>query len=124
MAAHAYGRPHVGYQGLMANALLTYTSSLGYVTELLSGDFNQPFGRSSHHQVWSEAMVVTPVVRGLLGIEVSDGGKRLRFAPQVPGDWDHVEARKVAVGKSKYDLTLKRLAGRMTINITRSVPSQ
>jgi len=122
MGAYAYGRPHVGYQALMANALLTYTSSLGYVTELLSGDFNQPFGRSSHHQVWSEAMVVTPVVRGLLGIEVSDGGKKLRFAPQLPADWDHVEARKVAVGKSKYDLTLQRSAGRLTINITHSGP--
>ena len=51
----------------MANALLTYQYALGYVTELLSGDFNAPFGRSSHHQVWSEAMVVTPLVRGLLG---------------------------------------------------------
>ena len=120
MGAYAYGRPHVGYQALMANAMLTYTSSLGYVTELLSGDFNQPFGRSSHHQVWSEAMVVTPVMRGLLGIEVSAGGKKLRFAPQLPADWDRAEARKVAVGKSKYDLTLQRLAGRLTINVTRS----
>jgi hypothetical protein len=102
----------------MANALLTYTSALGYVTELLSGDFNQPFGRSSHHQVWSEAMVVTPVVRGLLGIEVSAVGKKLRFAPQLPANWDHVEARRVAVGKSRYDLTLRQVAGRMTINIT------
>jgi len=122
VAAYAYGRPHVGYQALMANALLTYTSTLGYVTELLSGDFNQPFGRSSHHQVWSEAMVVTPVVRGLLGIEVSAGGKKLRFAPQLPANWDHVEARQVAVGTSKYDLTLERLAGRLTINITHSGP--
>jgi hypothetical protein len=120
MGAYAYGRPHVGYQALMANALLTYTSALGYVTELLSGDFNQPFGRSSHHQVWSEAMVITPVVRGLLGLEVSGGGKKLRFAPQLPANWDHVEARNVAVGKSRYDLTLQRLAGRLTINITRS----
>ena len=52
---------------VMANVLLTYQYALGYVTELLSGDFNAPFGRSSHHQVWSEAMVVTPLVRGLLG---------------------------------------------------------
>ena len=120
MGAYAYGRPHVGYQALMANALLTYTSSLGYVTELLSGDFNQPFGRSSHHQVWSEAMVVTPVMRGLLGIEVSDGGKKLRFAPQLPANWDRVGARNVAVGRSKYDLTLQRNAGRLKINVTRS----
>jgi glycogen debranching enzyme len=120
MGAYTYGRPHVGYQALMANALLTYTSSLGYVTELLSGDFNQPFGRSSHHQVWSEAMVVTPVVRGLLGIEVRGDGKKLRFVPQLPANWDHVEVRNVAVGKSKYDLTLQRLAGRLKINVTRS----
>ena len=124
MGAYAYGRPHVGYQALMANALLTYTSALGYVTELLSGDFNQPFGRSSHHQVWSEAMVVTPVVRGLLGIEVSAGGKKLRFAPQLPANWDHVEARQVAVGKAKYDLTLQRFAGRLKINITRAGASE
>ena len=70
MGAYRYGRPHVGYQALMANALLTFQGALGYVTELLSGDFNAPFGRSSHHQVWSEAMVVTPLVRGLLGLEV------------------------------------------------------
>jgi glycogen debranching enzyme len=122
MAAYAYGRPHVGYQALMANALLTYTSSLGYVTELLSGEFNQPFGRSSHHQIWSEAMVVTPVMRGLLGIQVGAGGKTLRFAPQLPANWDHVEVRNIAVGKSKYDINLRRLAGQLIVNIMYSGP--
>ena len=71
MAAYRYGRPHIGYQAIIANAFLTFDGALGYVTELLSGDFNVAFGRSSHHQVWSEAMVVTPVVRGLLGLEAT-----------------------------------------------------
>ena len=115
MGAYRYGRPHVGYQSLMANALLTYTNALGYVTELLSGDFNAPFGRSSHHQVWSEAMVVTPAIRGLLGLEVGAGGKELRFEPQLPGNWDQVEVRNVAVGNTRYDLNLARTAGRLTI---------
>ena len=118
MGAYVYGRPHVGYQALMANALLTYTNALGYVTELLSGDFNAPFGRSSHHQVWSEAMVITPAMRGLLGIEISAGGKELRFAPQLPADWDRIEARNVAAGNARYDLKLTRAAGRLTITIT------
>jgi Bacterial alpha-L-rhamnosidase 6 hairpin glycosidase domain len=118
MGAYAYGRSHVGYQSLMANALLSYTNALGYVTELLSGDFNAPFGRSSHHQVWSEAMVITPAVRGLLGIEVSAGGKELRFAPQIPANWDRIEARNVAAGDARYDLKLIRAAGRLTITIT------
>ena len=95
MAAYRYGRPHVGYQALMANALLTEPGALGYVTELLSGDLNAAFGRSSHHQVWSEAMVVTPLVRGLLGIEPLDGGARLRIAPQLPADWDRVSVQRI-----------------------------
>lgn len=121
MGAYRYGRPHVGYQALMANTLLTYDGALGYVTELLSGDFNAAFGRSSHHQVWSEAMVVTPIMRGLLGIEVSEGGRRLTFAPQLPADWNRVQARGVSVGDARYDLTLERTTGRETIRVERRV---
>jgi hypothetical protein len=87
----------------------------------LSGDFNAPFGRSSHHQVWSEAMVVTPVVRGLLGIEVSAGGKELRFAPQLPANWNHVEVRNVAAGNARFDLDLAREGGRLMVAITRPI---
>jgi glycogen debranching enzyme len=117
MAAYRYGRPHVGYQALTANALLTFSGALGYVTELLSGDFNTAFGRSSHHQVWSEAMVVTPVVRGLLGIEVTGGGRELRFAPQLPADWNRVSITNVAFGQDRVDLTLERGGGRMSITV-------
>jgi hypothetical protein len=118
VGAYQYGRPQVGYRALMANALLTFPWALGYVTELLSGEFHAPFGRSSHHQVWSEAMVVTPLVRGLLGIEVGDAGQRLRFAPQLPADWDRVSVRRVAVGPSRVDLALERGAGSMTVTAT------
>ena len=119
MGAYRYGRPHVGYQALMASTLLTYTSALGYVTELLSGDFNAPFGRSSHHQIWSEAMVITPAMRGLLGIEVRAGGKDLRFAPQLPANWNEVEAGNVTVGNSRFDLKLIRESGYLTVTIKR-----
>jgi hypothetical protein len=115
MAAYRYGRPHVGYQALMANANLTFTGALGDVTELLSGDFHAPFGRSSHHQIWSQAMVVTPFVRGLLGIEVASGGRELRFAPQLPADWDQASVTNVAAGDSRYDFRLERNGKRMTI---------
>jgi glycogen debranching enzyme len=124
MGAYRYGRPQVGHQALMANALLTFTNALGYVTELLSGDFNAPFGRSSHHQVWSEAMVVTPTVRGLLGIEATAGGKELRFAPQLPANWDRVEVHNVAVGNGRYDVNLSRAAGRMRVTTMRSASSK
>ncbi|MDQ1610134.1 MAG: hypothetical protein QOG00_65 [Pyrinomonadaceae bacterium] len=119
MGAYVYGRPHVGLQALMANALLTRQGAEGYVTELLSGDFNAPFGRSSHHQVWSEAMVVTPAVRGLLGLETSNAGRALRFAPQLPADWNRLDVRNVRLGDARYTLTYERTAGRIKINVRR-----
>lgn len=119
MGAYRYGRPHVGYQALMANVGLSYTGALGYVTELLSGDFNAPFGRSSHHQVWSEAMVVTPTLRGLFGIEVSAGGNALSFAPQIPADWTRASIRNFATGTSRFDLTIERERGRERVLIER-----
>ena len=39
------------------------------MTELLSGELYQPLGRSSSHQIWSSAMVVTPALRGLFGLD-------------------------------------------------------
>jgi glycogen debranching enzyme len=119
VAAYRHGRPHVGFQALMANALLTYQGALGYVTELLSGDFAAPFSRSSHHQVWSEAMVVTPVMRGLLGIEAGEAAGRLTFAPLLPADWSRAAARRVAVADGLFDLALERREGARTITVTR-----
>ena len=108
MAAYRYEKPHIGYQALMANALLTFQGALGYVTELLSGDFNRDFGRSSHHQIWSEAMVITPLVRGLLGLEVHEGGRLLRLAPQLPAVWDTLVLRHVPVGRDRYAIAIGR----------------
>jgi glycogen debranching enzyme len=119
VAAYRHGRPHVGFQALMANALLTYEGALGYVTELLSGDFHAPFSRSSHHQVWSEAMVVAPTVRGLMGIEAGDAGQRLTFAPQLPADWSRAALHRVAVADGLFDLAIDRREGARTITVTR-----
>ncbi|HYT77363.1 MAG TPA: GH116 family glycosyl hydrolase [Vicinamibacterales bacterium] len=119
VAAYRYGRPHVGYQALMANALLTEAGALGDVTELLSGDFPVPFGRSSHHQVWSQAMVVLPIVRGLLGLAVRDAGRTLRFAPDLPADWDRVTVRSIAAADRRFDITFDRRPGRAVISLER-----
>jgi glycogen debranching enzyme len=122
MGAYRYGRPHAGYQAVMANVLLTYQYALGYVTELLSGEFNAPFGRSSHHQVWSEAMVVTPLVRGLLGIEATEGGRTLTFAPQLPADWDRASAANVPAGEARFDLGLQRRGAELEVTAVRRAP--
>jgi hypothetical protein len=70
-------------------------------------------------------MVITPTLRGMLGLEVSAGGTSLRFAPQLPADWDRVEARNIAAGLDKhFDFSLTRARGRMTIRVTRRGAAQ
>ncbi len=70
LAEYRGGQPLAGYQMLMENANLTRAQDLGAVTELLSGDYFVPFGRSTSHQLWSSAMVITPTLRGLFGIDI------------------------------------------------------
>ena len=115
VGAYRYGRPHVGLQALMSNVLLREQGALGYTTELLSGDYNAPFGRSSHHQVWSEAMVAAPLLRGLLGLEVDDEGSTVRVAPQLPADWDKVLVKRVRAGEVFFNISLARAVGETTI---------
>ena len=119
VAAYRYGRPHVGHTALMSNVLLTWAGALGYVTELLSGDFATAFGRSSHHQIWSEAMVVAPVLKGVMGIDADEAGGTLQFAPALPATWDRAAVTNVTMGAMKYDLAFSRQGSAAALHVTR-----
>jgi glycogen debranching enzyme len=104
LAEYRGGQPIAGYQLLMENANLTLAQDLGAVTELLSGDFFVPFGRSTSHQLWSSAMVITPILRGLFGMSIDAQSKTIRVNPHLPANWDHATVRHVPVGENTVDL--------------------
>jgi hypothetical protein len=85
---------------LRANALLALDGSLGHVTEVLSGDYYQPLSTSSPHQIWSAAMVVSPILRGMLGLETDAIHHSVKLAPHLPADWDRFSIENVRVGKN------------------------
>jgi glycogen debranching enzyme len=87
LAEYRGGQPLAGYQMLMENANLTRFQDLGSDTELLSGDFYVPFGRSTSHQLWSSAMVITPTLRGLFGISIDAQTKTITVNPHLPLKW-------------------------------------
>ena len=89
LAEYRGGQPLAGYQLLKENANLTWAQDLGADTELLSGDFFVPFGRSTSHQLWSSAMVITPTLRGLFGISIDAQSKTITVNPRLPAGWDH-----------------------------------
>ena len=100
MAEYRAGEPLAGYQLLMENANLTRAQDLGAVTELLSGDFFVPFGRSTSHQLWSSAMVITPILRGLFGLSIDAQKKTITVDPHLPAGWDHAAVNNLPLGGS------------------------
>src|SRR5436309_15802709 len=101
---YRYHRPFHAYDNLLANALLALDGSLGHVTEVLSGDSYQSLSTSSPHQIWSAAMVVSPLLRGLFGLQTEVAAGTLTFAPHVPAEWTSFAIRNVPVGSAKLDL--------------------
>ncbi|HSR52611.1 MAG TPA: GH116 family glycosyl hydrolase [Acidobacteriota bacterium] len=120
LGQYRYGRPQPAYANLRANALLALDGSGGHTTELVSGAVYSPLSTSSPHQIWSAAMVVSPLVRGLLGLEVDVPDKRLTLAPQLPGDWDRFRISNLPFGQGRLDIRFQRGDGRMTLHIDNS----
>lgn len=97
LAEYRGNQPLAGYRLLRQNAGLTRAQDLGAVTELLSGDFFVPFGRSTSHQLWSSAMVVTPTLRGLFGLSIDATTKIITVNPHLPAQWNRASIRNVAL---------------------------
>lgn len=108
MAEYRAGKPIAGYTALMRNVDLTWQQDPGFVTEVISGRFFQPLGRSSSHQLWSSAMTFSPALRGLFGIEADALHRGLQIHPQLPAEWSAVEIDNVRVGDDFYHVSLTR----------------
>ena len=94
--------------------------SLGHVTEVLSGDYYQPLSTSSPHQIWSAAMVVSPLLRGIFGLSVDANAHLLTFAPHVPADWTSFAIKNVHVGACVLDLRYQRTDDGFSLDTERS----
>jgi glycogen debranching enzyme len=119
VAEYRYHRPQPAYDNLRANALLALDGSPGHVTEVLSGDYYQPLSTGSPHQIWSAAMVISPMLRGLFGLQFDAQAYTLTFTPHVPADWNEFAIRRVAAGNDSVNLHFSRKTDSLTITAER-----
>src|SRR5437763_11742829 len=108
VAEYRYHRPIEGYASLRANSLLALDGSLGHVTEVLSGTYYEGLGTASPHQIWSSAMVISPLVRGMLGLSVDENKKTVRLAPHLPAGWKHFALHHLSACGGRYDVSFQR----------------
>jgi glycogen debranching enzyme len=120
VAEYRYHQPQPAYDNLRANASLALDGSPGHVTEVLSGDYYQPLSTSSPHQIWSAAMVISPLLRGLFGLQFNAHDHTLTFAPHIPADWKVFSLNQVAAGSDSLNLTFSRTNDSITLTAERT----
>jgi len=115
VAEYRSGHPLAGYAAMMQNVDLTWPQDPGDVTELLSGRFYQVLGRSTAHQLWSSSMVISPILRGMFGLEWDEPHGRLYVSPSLPANWPEASIDRLPFGKGSVDLRFKRDKGSLIV---------
>jgi hypothetical protein len=117
---YRYHRAQPGYANLRANSLLALDGSLGHVTEVLSGSYYQGLSTSSPDQIWSAAMIVSPFLRVMFGLDADVPGNTLAIAPHAPADWTAYAVKNVPLGTSSFDLHVSKTANELTLQVKKS----
>jgi len=117
---YRYHRALPAYSNLRANALLAGDGSLGHFTEVLSGDYYTSFATSSPHQIWSAAMVISPLLRGLFGLQTDVQIHQITLAPHVPADWTSFAIHNVHIGSVNADFEYRKTPGSIVLETKRT----
>ncbi len=122
MAQYRAERPLAGYAALRRNVDLTWAQDPGAVTEVLSGRFYEPLGRSSTHQLWSSAMVLAPALRELFGLEPDAVAHTLLVHPHLPPGWNEVTLEHVRVDGTELAVTESRRGAQLHVSAASEEP--
>ncbi len=119
LAGYRYHNAPAAWFALQAIARTGFDEALGRNPEVISGRLYKPLDTAVPQQFFATSMVLTPLLRGLLGIDVDVPAGRVTLAPHLPPDWDSVAVEHVPVGNSSISILIRREPGRVTATIRR-----
>jgi len=117
LAEYTYGRAQAAFSHLQNLAHNTFTDTLGFCSELFSGEFFTPLEESVPHQIFSSSPIITCLVRGLLGLKGNALKKEIEFKPNFPSIWDRVEIKNFRLGKDNFYIRMERGEKKLTFKI-------
>jgi glycogen debranching enzyme len=117
---YRYHQAFPAYSNLRSNALLALDGSMGHVAEVLSGDYYQPLSTNSPHQIWSAAMVISPLLRGLFGLQTNAAEHKVVLAPHIPADWNSFAIRNLRAGETTLSFDFHRSFTEIALDIQSS----
>ena len=119
LAQYQYHNATAGLFALQAIARTGFDQSLGRNPEVISGRLYKPLDTAVPHQFFATSMVLTPLIRGLLGIDVDVPRGRVTIAPHLPPTWDSVTVEHVPVGRGAISFTITRRGDMIAATVTR-----
>jgi glycogen debranching enzyme len=120
LAQYMYHNAHAGRFALDAIVRTGFDEARGRNPEVLSGRFYKPLDTAVPHQFFATSMVMTPLIRGLLGIDVDAPARRMVIAPHLPPTWDSVRVENIPVGRERVSVRIRRTPGLIEAIVTRS----
>ena len=94
--------------------------ALGVQPELMSAAFYDPLDTAMPDQFFSTSMLVSPLLRGLIGFRAEAARCQVTLSPQLPADWDRLSVRRLSTGCGKLDVVIRRETDRLLIDLRRS----
>lgn len=121
-AAHAEyraGRGESAFRHLAANVRHASARQSGAFDEAMHGLEERAAGVCPD-RACSAAMVIAPLVEGLLGVVPDAPHRRLAIAPQLPDVLDRLEVLGLRCGETAYDLKLRKRGGLLDVAARRT----
>jgi glycogen debranching enzyme len=103
LAEFAQHRQEEGYRYLLANAMLCYDRAKGAFDEVLHGTERRGAGVCPD-QASSAAMVISPLIDGMLGAAPDAPARQLRLTPHWPREWTRAVVSNLRVGETTLQL--------------------
>ena len=119
LAEYRYHNAAAGRFALDAIARTGFDHALGRNPEVISGRLYKPLDTAVPQQFFATSMVLTPLIRGLLGIDVDVPRRHVTIAPHLPPDWDSVAVDNVPVGAGRLSFTVRRERGGVRLRLRR-----
>jgi hypothetical protein len=111
MGEYEYHHSIAAFHHLMQTGRLAHVDALGFSSEIWSGDYYRPLDTSVPHQLFSSGMIISPFIRGLVGLKADEGNKRITLAPQLPAAWETLDVKRYRVGNERLSIALRKSTG-------------
>ena len=120
LAEYRAGLGAAGFLHLKTNADLAFSRQKGAFDEALHA-LEERAVEGCPDRACSAAMVVLPLVEGLLGVDPDAAAGRITVAPQLPESWTRLDVRGLRCADSAYDLRLQRMDGALAASFRRTL---